>query len=143
MAPKVQASEMMNSHITSFFDGIANGEASITPAPCPMLRLASLTVPPGIVLQLHPQNEQKVDPQHAHEMPVVRRGIEGAPAQRVCSAVKFQHHSSQSAEPTEYVKHMDTSENIEEGAVRVGGKVKSLRPQIQPRQVLPNDENQA
>src|SRR3984885_3028705 len=123
MAPKVQASEMINSHITSFFDGIANGEASITPAPCPMLRLASLTVPPGIVLQLHHKKEQKVEPRQSNVPRVVRRGIEGAPAQRVCSAVKFQHHSSQSAEPTEYVKYMDTSENEEEGTYRVGGMI--------------------
>ena len=33
IAPKVQASEIMNSHITSLLDGMANGLSSITPAP--------------------------------------------------------------------------------------------------------------
>ncbi len=47
MAAKVTASEMMNSHMTSFLDGMANGEASMNPACVPSGKLASLTAPPA------------------------------------------------------------------------------------------------
>src|ERR1700747_272784 len=116
MAPKVQASEMMNSHITSFFDGTAKGDGSITaacPAPGPATAcafcatLASLTVPPLTAgLQLQPQHKQKVHPQQTHEVPVVRSGIDGASAQGTRGSTKFHHDPSQPAQASDHVDDM-------------------------------------
>src|SRR5437660_1502924 len=48
MAAKVTASEMMKSHITSFLEGMAKGDASRIPGACaPNGKFASLTVPPA------------------------------------------------------------------------------------------------
>src|ERR1700746_1242202 len=48
MAAKVTASEMMKSHITSFLEGMANGDASRIPGACaPNGKFASLTEPPA------------------------------------------------------------------------------------------------
>src|ERR1700739_3789287 len=48
MAAKVTASEMMKSHITSFLEGMANGDASRIPdAGAPNGKFASLTEPPA------------------------------------------------------------------------------------------------
>src|ERR1700751_111211 len=73
-AAKVAASAMMNSHIASFFVGRAKGDD----LGCPIVwsfivRSAWLNVvPPGAALHPHPQQQQKIDPEYRHEVPVVR-----------------------------------------------------------------------
>src|ERR1700747_1015943 len=111
MAPKVQASEMINSHITSFFDGTAKGDGSMVaacPAPptlctfCAMV--ASLTIPPLTArLQLQPQHEQKIQPQQSHEVPVIRSRVDGASAQAACRRAKLHHDPRQTAQPSDHV----------------------------------------
>src|SRR5882724_589591 len=136
MAPKVTASEMMKSHITSFFEGMAKGRASMTSLPCPpTTKFASLKVPPlaaaydGCILcvliaifsQFDPDNEQKINPKASHEVPVVRHGIEGAAAQGQDGAVKLVDNVEQAAEAPEDVDYVDAGEHVEEGTVGIAG----------------------
>src|ERR1700676_5205183 len=95
MAPKVQASEMMNSHITSFLDGTAKGRSSMggaewPTATWPNVMLASLMMPPSKLLQLHPQDEHQIKPQSSHEVPVVRSCIHGAAPQGTIAELDHQ-----------------------------------------------------
>src|SRR5216684_158524 len=75
-AAKVITSAMINSHIASFLEGMANGRASIGGAVCaPTVKCASLTVPPVVGLKPHPKQQQQIHPKNAHEVPIVGERI--------------------------------------------------------------------
>src|SRR5271166_5499357 len=135
-------SDMMNSHIASFLEGIANGGASIGGAECaPMVKCASLTVPPVLyALNLHPKQYQQIHPKNAHEVPVIGKTIEGAPAQG--NSVEFTQHIGQADQPAEHVQRMDCGQQIEEGTVWIGGKIQPLGTQLQPSHVLADNKDQ-
>src|ERR1700728_2928531 len=82
MAPKVMASEMMNSHIVNFRDGIAYEAGSIRAAPCAWMAWSdSLTISSLPSRSESGRNyEEQVQPQNAHKMPVNRRTLEQTPA---------------------------------------------------------------
>src|SRR5258706_14669697 len=125
MAPKVTESEMMNSHITSFFEGMAKGRASMVSLPWPPItRLASLKVPPVVAndgwifwvlilifSQFDPDNKQEIDPKSRHEMPVVGHGVNGAAAQGQDWAVELVDDVEQAAEAAEDVDRMYAGED--------------------------------
>src|SRR5579864_4427451 len=136
---------MMNSHITSFFDGIENGEASITPPTCPIVASASLTDPPELArqLELDPHHHQDVQPQNAHEMPVIRSRIHRAAAKREHGLTELVDHAQQTTQPAEHMQGMHGGQHIEEGAVRIGGEVEALGSELEPGRILSDDKNEA
>src|SRR5512137_1140321 len=140
MAPKVTASEMMNSHMTSLLEGIENGASSIMSACPPTATLAWLTVPPGITcLQLQPQQEQQVHPKPAHEVPVAGGRFKGAPAQTRNGVAQPHENEQQARQASQHVHHVESGEHVEERTVGIGGEVDALSAQLEPRAVLPDD----
>src|SRR5215470_7772345 len=141
MAPNVTASEMMNSHITNFLDGIENGDASSTPPTCPMVAWVSLTNPPGVgnALKLDPHHKQDVEPQNAHEVPVIRRGIHRALAEIENRITQLGDDTQQAAKTSEHVQRVNGCQHVEKGAVGIAGEIETLATQLRPGCILAGD----
>src|ERR1700736_5842099 len=107
-------SAMMNSHIASFFVGIANAGPTIGPVACPsMVKSAWLTAPPdpSTALKFHPKQQQHVYPKNIHEMPVARGGIQRAPSQR--RLAQLADDINQPAQASQYMQCMGGGQHIE------------------------------
>src|ERR1700690_1652388 len=108
-AAKVITSDMMNSHMANFLEGMANGRASIGGAVCaPTVKCASLTVPPvapkvrlNVQLQLHPKQHQQIHPKNSHEVPVVGERVQRAPPQNL--PAQFTDHISHAHQTAQHV----------------------------------------
>src|SRR5271167_1157908 len=62
--------------------------------------------------ELHPKQQKQIQPQHTHEMPVARRGVQSGTSQR--GIVQLSYHTDQTAEPSEDVQRMSYSQHVEE-----------------------------
>src|SRR4029077_19395160 len=62
--------------------------------------------------ELHPKQQKQIQPEHTHEMPVTRRGVQRASSQR--GLVQFPDYADQTAEPSKYVESMGYGQHIEE-----------------------------
>src|SRR5450432_1220569 len=113
---------MMNSHITSFLVGMAKGEGSDKPTPCPCkVKFASLTPPPIACLQLQPQNPQQIHPQDIHKMPVMRGVTQGAAPQIFPS--ELADHIGQTRQAAQYMQPVHRGEDVEKRATWIAGQI--------------------
>src|SRR6266568_2216388 len=154
MAPKVIASEMMNSHITNFLCGIAKAGASRSSSSgeFPTVRCASLKVPPEsfqcrdgppgspqpstqLASNSQPKQQKQINPKNAHEMPVLRSRIKSALAQH--RPMQLTDHINKSEDSADHVQRVQYSENVKKRTARRGCQIKPLRPQLQPGRALP------
>src|SRR5215469_16541339 len=135
---------MMNNHITSFFDGIENGEASSVPPICPIVASASLTDPPGLTRQLEfdPHHHQDIQPKDSDEMPVMGSCVHRAPAKRQHRLTKLVDDALQAAQASEYMQRVHGGQDIEERAVWVGGEIETLGSELEPGHALPDNKDQ-
>src|SRR4029077_2612202 len=113
-AAKVITSDMMNSHMANFVEGMTKGRASIGGAECaPMLKCASLTMPPVLQgLEPHPPQQKKIHPENDPEVPVIRKAVERAAPQG--DPVQLPYHVGQAAKPAQHVQRVDRRQQIEE-----------------------------
>src|ERR1700733_15444072 len=113
---------MMNSHIAIFFAGTENAGSAIA-GECPrIVRSAWLTLPPtSIGLEFHPKQQQQIQPQCTHEMPVARSSVQSASPQVGC--VQFSNHAGHTAKAAKQMHGMSNGQHIEEGVADVGRKL--------------------
>ena len=73
--------------------------------------------------ELHPKQQKQIQPQHTHEMPVTRSGVQGASSQD--GLVQFRDDADETAEPPENVQGMSHGQHVEEGVADVRGESES------------------
>src|ERR1700730_586274 len=103
MAPNVIASEMMNSHMVNFRDGIAYGGGSSRAVPYPFTAWSySLTISflPSRS-ESGRDHDKQVKPKDAHKMPINGRAFEQTPARRALSWKCFCDEIRKSSNATE------------------------------------------
>src|ERR1700674_5705385 len=89
-------------------------------------------------LKLQPKQQEQ--PKNAHEMPVVRGCIQGAPSQD-----RFMELMYDPNQPTEAAQHMyrvHGGEDVKERAVWISSQIQPLRPQLQPGRILGDHKEQ-
>src|SRR5436305_3477461 len=139
---------MMNSHIAIFLAGTEKAGFSI--------KLDGAGVSVGIVisprvvvliifprsrlLELHPQQNQEVDPQSIHEVPIICGRVQSALSQR--GMAHLSDHAHQAPESTEDVEGMDRRQHIKERTVRIRCQIQALSAQLRPRYVLTYDKQE-
>src|ERR1700730_6120866 len=144
MLPKVAASEMMNSHMVSFLDGMAKGDGS-NAWPCPCTAISdSLTVflPPSR-LKPYGNDQEQVDPQNAHEMPVDGGIRKRAHSQSDMPWSQTSGQAHKAGDPAENMQGMHRGKYIQEGTVGTCRQIESLRGEFTPNHILPRDEGEA
>src|SRR6516164_1802272 len=94
-------------------------------------------------LQLHPAQQEQIDPEHGHEVPVNGRVLKKRAAKRGMAGRKTTGEIDESGDTGKHMKRMDKSQQIEERAVGTGGQVDALRAQIAPGGKLAKAKGQA
>src|SRR6476646_8076910 len=137
---------MMNSHIAIFLAGTEKAGFSI--------KLDGAGVGIGIVisprvvvliifprsrlLKLHPQQNQQVNPQSIHKMPIVGGRVQSALSQR--GIAQLSDHAHQAPESAEHVESMYGRKDVKERTVWIGCQIETLSSQLRPRYVLAYNE---
>src|ERR1700730_720483 len=135
---------MMNNHIAIFFADTENVGSAIAAewvdGWC-IVKSAWLTAPPSFdLLQLHPKQQNQIQPQDAHEMPIARSGVQSAPSQH--GVVQFPNRTDQTTEPAEYMQRVSYRQHIKKGIAHIGGKSEPLGLQLHPGKSLSGNEQQ-
>jgi hypothetical protein len=104
----------------------------------------SITVsPPSFAFQLHAAQQQQIDPQHAHEMPVHRRVLKQTAAKHGMAGHQPAGKIDKRENAGGHMQHMQEGEQIEKRTVRVGRQVNSPGAELEPGTVLSHTESQA
>src|SRR5580693_6345802 len=104
-------------------------------------RLGSRCLLPLTELQLHPKQQKQIQPQRAHEMPVVRGGVQSTSPQH--GPVNLNDHADQASEPSKHMESMRHRQYIEKRVADVAGESESLGPELHPSQRLARNKQQS
>src|SRR5580693_7323894 len=91
--------------------------------------------------ELHPQQQKQIQPQHAHEMPITRSGVQRAPSQ--VGLIQLPDDAHQAAETAGDVQSVSYGQHVEKGIADVAGESESLGSELHPGKRLPGDKEQA
>src|SRR5580704_12838047 len=115
---------MMNSHIVNFREGMPYGDPSAREpaAPCKVTSDSLTVFLPPLRLQTHADDDEQIEPERSHEMPINGHPVYQVPASEASSG-QLCKQVRQSRNSAEHMQCVNASEKIEKRAVWIRGQV--------------------
>src|SRR6516164_10786453 len=93
-------------------------------------------------LQLHSAQQEQIDPEHGHKVPVNGRVLKKGAAQHGMTGSEAARKIDESGEAGKHVKRVDERKQVKERTVGVRREVDALSAEIAPGRQLANAEGQ-